>query len=98
MPHTYAHPWPRPTGPHPVGLVDTNHVGFSDLPIIAPVELRPTWGSSEVMGPRYVEIQNRLGLDFFDNYLRGLDRGFPKRTLAACPELIVQDVAAALRA
>ena len=80
-------------------MKDIHHIAFSDLCIVTPKELRTdfAFGAGDVVGPRYIEIQNRLALDFFNQYVRGIDTQFPEAQLADAPELVQQDLAAIMR-
>ncbi|MBL8988787.1 MAG: hypothetical protein JNJ80_21105 [Gemmatimonadetes bacterium] len=69
-----------------------NHLGVSDLPDLAGAPaIRAVLGTEEAL-PRFTPIQNALVGGFLDRYLGGIDNGFPGPALAACPEVIVQDL------
>lgn len=81
----------RPDG-HRVVVPGLAHVGVSDMPELAGVPaLRAALGDESILR-RATAIQNTLVGEFLDHYLGGIDNDFPSPALAACPEVIVQDL------
>lgn len=75
-----------------VAVPGITHIGMTDLPIIAGDDWRAALGTGAVVGQRYVEVQNRSCLEFFDTYIKRTHRGFPDSALAAYPEIVERNV------
>ena len=68
------------------------HSGVSDLPELAGASaLRVKLGTEFALGT-FTTIQNDLVGGFLDRHVKGVSSDFPASTLAAHPELIVQDL------
>lgn len=76
---------------HRLTVPGMTHMDVTDNLIVAPLFGIPTELPIEARR-RGVRLLNRLCRDFFDTYLKGLDRAFPAAVKADFPELVERDL------
>jgi pimeloyl-ACP methyl ester carboxylesterase len=70
-------------------LPGLTHMGVTDFLVLQPLGILPMPPDPDGRG---VAMTNRLCTDFFDTWMKGLDRAFPQAALADFPEIVERDL------